>query len=59
MLDTILNSLMKPTKLEKEQLKSLEFHDDMPLDVYDTRLSQKEKKRRLLVMSCLKIKVFM
>lgn len=43
MLDTILNTLMKPTKLEKEQLKSLEFHNDMPLDVYDTKLSREEK----------------
>ena len=34
MLDTILNTLMKPTKLEKEQLKSLEFHNDLPIDVY-------------------------
>ncbi|AFS01192.1 helix-turn-helix domain-containing protein [Lentilactobacillus buchneri] len=43
MLDTILNTLMKPTKLEKEQLKSLEFHNDLPIDVYDTTLSEQEK----------------
>lgn len=43
MLGTILNSLMKTTKVEKEQLKSLEFHNDMPLDVYDVKLSEKER----------------
>lgn len=43
MLDTILNTLMKPTELEKKQLKSLEFHNDMPIDAYDTALSQKEQ----------------
>ncbi|MCW4399679.1 hypothetical protein LDJ81_11815 [Lentilactobacillus parabuchneri] len=43
MLDTILNKLMKTTPLEKEQLKNLEFHNDLPIDVYDSALSQKER----------------
>ena len=43
MLDTILNKLMKTTPLEREQLKNLEFHNDLPIDVYDSALSQKER----------------
>ncbi|MFD1550110.1 AraC family transcriptional regulator [Levilactobacillus fuyuanensis] len=48
MLDNILNSLMKPTKIEKEQLKSYEFHNDIPLAAYDSQLT---KRRNTLVLN--------
>ncbi|MFD1125536.1 helix-turn-helix domain-containing protein [Lentilactobacillus raoultii] len=42
MLDSILNKLMKTTPAEKEQLKSFEVHDDIPIDAFDPSLSEKE-----------------
>lgn len=42
MLDSILNRLMKPTKIEREQLKSYEFHNDIPLAAYDSQLTKRE-----------------
>lgn len=41
-LDNILNRLMKPTKIEKQQLKSYEFHNDIPLAAYDSQLTQRK-----------------
>lgn len=43
MLDSILNKLMKLTTIEKEQLRSYEFHNDIPLVAYDSRLTKKNK----------------
>lgn len=42
MLDAILNKLMKTTPVEKEQLKSFEVHDDIPIDAFDPALSEKD-----------------
>ncbi len=43
MLDAILNKLMKTTLIEKEQLRSLEAHDDIPAAAYDINLSKQEQ----------------
>ncbi|MDT6979269.1 helix-turn-helix domain-containing protein [Levilactobacillus zymae] len=48
MLDNILNQLMKLTKIEKEQLKNYEFHNDMPLAAYDSNLT---KRKQTLVLN--------
>lgn len=43
MLDSVLNQLMKTTAIERQQLKSYEFQNDMPVAAYDTSLTQERK----------------
>lgn len=40
MIDSVLNRLMKTTEDEKQQLKSLEVHDDIPSTAIDPSLSE-------------------
>nr|WP_225352904.1 AraC family ligand binding domain-containing protein [Lentilactobacillus parafarraginis] len=40
MIDSVLNRLMKTTEDEKQQLKSLEVHDDIPSAAIDPSLSE-------------------
>lgn len=43
MLDSVLNQLMKPSQIEKTQLKNYEFYNDIPLAAYDNSLTQARK----------------